>query len=152
MRIIIRFILVTISICILISCCNEHDDNSGIIIINFNIGDDSQKYDCLNLPDTICICDDSTYRAVFKITSTNSKCNDIVIPNVDFTIHSVLIYQKSLGGRIYYHRNVQVDSLNKIVIYSISTTKCFCADVCENNDQNIVLVPKIGKDYKIKYK
>jgi hypothetical protein len=152
MNIALRFILALISINLLISCCNEHDDSSGIIVSDLQIGDYWQGSDCLNLPDTVCIREDSAYQRIFKIDSTISTCKGIVLPSIDFNKNSILIYQKNGGGRIFFHRNVQVDSAKKVVIYSISTTRCFCADKCENADQNIVVVPKIGRDYKIEYK
>ena len=152
MKIILKFILVLICTCMLISCCNEHDDNNGIIISDLNVGDNWQGYDCLNLPDTVCIRDDSSYRKIFKIDTTKSTCKGLVLPTIDFNKNSILIYQKNEDGRIFFHRNVQVDSVNKLITYSISTTRCFCPDKCENADQNIVVVPKIGIDYKVKFK
>jgi hypothetical protein len=146
------FISTLISINLLISCCNEHDDSSGIIVSELKIGDYWQSYDCLKLPDTLCIKDDSTYQKIFKIDPTNSTCNGLILPSIDFNKNSILVYQKNEGGRTFYHRNVQVDSTNKIITYSISTTQCFCPDKCESFNQNIVVVPKIDKDYIIKFK
>jgi hypothetical protein len=152
MKIVVMFFLLLISVSILISCCNEHNDSEGIIVSDLKVGDYSQSYDCLNLPDTICIRDDSTYQEIFKIDSKKSSCKGLILPSIDFNKNSILIYQYHEGGRIFFHRNVQVDSINKVITYYISTTRCFCPDKCENTDQNIVIVPKIGKDYKVKYK
>jgi hypothetical protein len=151
MEVVIRFILLLIYVSVLISCCNEHDDNTGIIISDLRFGDYPLGDNSLKLPDTICIRDDSTYQRIFKIDSTKSN-GELGLPSIDFSKNSILIYQKNESGRIYFHRSVQADSVNKVITYSISTTRCFCPDKCDNSDQNIVVVPKIGKDYKIIYK
>jgi hypothetical protein len=144
---------IVLAVCLYLftSCCNEHDDNSGMIMSDFHVGDFSQGYDCFNLPDTICIRDDSTYQKVFKTETTKSSCAGLSLPLIDFNKNSILIYQKG-GGLEYYHRQVQIDTVGKIVIYSISTTRCFCPDKCSRANQNMVIVPKIGKDYKVQFK
>ena len=146
-------------ISIIISCCNEHDEDSGIIKSDYAIGGtynfDGNSYnvdnDCLLTPDTACIRNDSIYKSLFKIDSS-SYCKAAILPTIDFNKYSILVNRKSTSGRVYFHRNVIVDSINKTIIYQISTTYCHCIDICFSKASNIVLVPAISMDYKIIYK
>ena len=151
MKFIIRFLFTLIYTSTLISCCHEHSESNGVIISDFKVGTDKQTYDCLSLPDTACIRDDSTYRAVFKINSSRETCNGLVLPKIDFNKNSILIYKKDIGGRLFFHRDVLINSNTRVVTYIIATSKCFCPDKCETYDQNIVVVPKIGKEYTVRF-
>jgi hypothetical protein len=135
-------------------CCNKEDTNSGAIVSNLDIGnlDDFTQMDCYSYLDTLCILNDSTYQAAFTLNSPSSKCKAVLKPNVDFEKYSILIYRKLEGGNLVFHRHVAIDTINKLVTYRISTDNCFCADKCETESFNIVLIPKIGKDYKVEYK
>jgi hypothetical protein len=135
------------------SCCNETDENSGIIHSNLSIeGFYVVTYDCLNLPDTACIRDTNQFNEIFKFTGTNSDCGKIILPEIDFTKFSILINHKSGGGKLFYHRTVNVDSIFKIVTYLITIESCPVFVDYETDSYNLILVPKIGNDYKIDYK
>jgi hypothetical protein len=143
----------------MISCCNEHNEDSGIIKSDYTIGgtDNSNGLNynvdirCLLTPDTACIRNDSVYKALFKIDST-SECKNAILPTIDFNKYSLLVNRKSVSGNVYFHRNVFIDSINKTITYQISLEYCHCADMCHSEESNIVLVPAISKDYKIIYK
>jgi hypothetical protein len=147
-----RFLSLLILIFIVLSCCHEQNDSSGVIVSDYKIGDYYEGIECLETPDTACIRDESTYKAMFILDTTSNNCKGLTLLNVDFTKYSILINHKQNGGRIFFHRNVTVDSVNKLVTFQITTTSCFCPDKCVNTDLNIVLVPKIDKTFKIIYK
>jgi hypothetical protein len=134
------------------SCCNEHDDNNGIIVSDYKIeGDYEDTYYCLKTPDTACVRDNLTYKTLFVVDTISNNCKRLILPSIDFSQYSLLVNRKWTNGNIYYHRNVTVDSLNKTVTFQISTSSCFCPDKCSRFDLNIVIVPKISSDYKIIY-
>lgn len=142
-----------IIITIITSCCNESDENSGIIwsdlyIEQFGI----TNYYCLDLPDTACVRSKDQYNELFKIVGQSKVCNEIVIPEVDFSKFSILINHRTNKGKKFYHKNVTVDSNNKVVTYLISIESCPIVVDSETESYNIVLVPKIGEDYKVEYK
>ena len=145
-------IYLVLLISIIISCCSEHDEDSGIIKGDYRISDDFTNIECLKTPDTACIRNELKYRDLFVIDTSAHVCKNMVLPTIDFNKYSLLVNRKNTRGNLYFHRNVIVDSINKIITYQISTTSCFCADVCESNNLNIVLVPSISSDYKIIYK
>ena len=147
-------LLVLSLIVILGSCCNESGSSSGQIISDFEVTNyqEYKHYDCYNIIDPICIRNDSTYEKTFTLASQNNDCNELILPSVDFAKNSILIYPIFEGSRAYFTRNVQIDSLNKVVTYTISIDKCFCPGKCETFDYNMVLVPAIGIDYEIEYK
>ena len=135
------------------SCCNESDENSGIIQVNLQIeGFSKTSYHCLDLPDTACIRDDIQFVEMFKITGTDPDCDKIKLPEVNFSSYSILINHKDNGEKLFYHRTVTVDSTNRIVTYLISTVSCPGFVETETESYNLVLVPKIGNDYIIEYK
>ena len=133
------------------SCCHEHGDDEGIILSLYKISDGPSHANCLKTPDTACIRTDSELTALFVLNTTSDGCSGLSLPTIDFNKYSLLVNRKKTGGRIFFHRNVKVDSANKTVTYQITTTKCFCPDKCANDALNIVVVPKIGNDYKIIY-
>jgi hypothetical protein len=141
------------------SCCNEHNEDSGIIKSEYILGGSNTlggsnynvDIDCLITPDTACIRNDSEYKELFRIDSV-SYCKNATLPSIDFNKYSLLVNRKSILGRVYFHRNVVVDSLNKIITYQISIQYCRCIDVCHSQESNIVLVPAISKDFRIVYK
>ena len=50
------------------SCCNEHDENNGIIVTDYKIeGDYADQYYCLKTPDTACVRDTLTYHTLFVV-------------------------------------------------------------------------------------
>jgi hypothetical protein len=136
------------------ACCNKEDENSGAIISDLIISDlkDYQQIDCYSFLDTLCIRDDSTYEATFTLDPQKAGCNNISRPFVDFSGNSILIYSRFESANLRFNRNVTIDSVKKTVTYTISTDKCFCADKCFTEDFNMVLVPRIGRDYRIIYK
>lgn len=134
------------------SCCNENDENSGIILSDYKIGTDYFYPYYLITPDTACIRDDLTYRTKFVIDTTCNNCKNVTLPEIDFSKVSLLVNRKTIHGRTYFHRDVTVDSISKIITFQITTTGCYCPDKCESLDLNIVIVPKISDDYKIIYK
>ena len=135
------------------SCCNESNENSGVIQSDLNIdGFYIVTYKCLDLPDTVCIRDSAKYEEIFKVKGTDSDCGKIKLPNVDFAKYSILVNHKDNSGKIFYHWSVTVDSTNKIVTYLISTVSCPIFVDYETESYNIILVPKIGNDFKIRYK
>jgi hypothetical protein len=134
------------------SCCHEQDDNSGAILTDYKIGADYFYPHCLTTPDTACIRDDSSYRESFIIDTTCYNAKNLTLPTIDFSKYSLLVNRKFWSGRVYFQRNVTVDSINKIVTYQITTTSCFCPDKCESFALNIVIVPRISNDYKVIYK
>ncbi|HNX65945.1 MAG TPA: hypothetical protein PKH02_03630 [Bacteroidales bacterium] len=141
-------------IALLSSCCNEENVNMGLIVSNLEIPDFDQNYDggCYNIPDTLCIKDDDTYRKTFARISYTSDCNTLTLPPVDFSEYSILIYKRFVMANARFHRNVIINIPNKMVVYTITTRNCFCADVCESFSYNIVLIPKVGDGYKVIYK
>jgi len=135
------------------SCCNESNQNFGFIICELNIdGFHISNYHCLNLPDTACIRDSVQFSKIFKISGTDSDCEKIKIPEIDFEKYSILINHKFDKGKKFYQRNVEIDSLNKIVTYLIDIESCMILVDSETESYNIVIVPKIDNNYKIDYK
>jgi hypothetical protein len=142
----IHFLLIfTFFSIFIVSCCNENDTTSGVIISNIDLED--INYSNLDIPDTGCIQTDSSYKAL--VTEPSLRDN---MPYVDFSQQSVLINYKAVNGRIYCDRNVISDSTKKIVTYSVFTKSCRCMDKCKTYDYNIVIVPKIPMGYKLVYK
>jgi hypothetical protein len=148
-KIIIHLVLFSLVIFTVSSCCNKDNTNSGKIISDFEIQNYNIYTDqsCLNIPDTICIRYDTTFTRIFK-----TDCKGPIIPHVDFTKNSLLIYQKHQEGIVLFHRDVKFDTIAKIVKYTINFSKCFCYDKCETNDYNMIIVPRIPDNYKIVYK
>ena len=146
--------IVFLCFCILQSCaCNKHNSNSGIIESDFNFTNGyANPIECLKIADTLCIRDDSTYKNIFKIDYYNSNCKDLYLPKIDFDKNSILVYNTQERGNLYFNRNVLVDSIHKIVTYNIKTSSCYCYDVCESPELNIVIVPRIDKSYKVIFK
>lgn len=149
-----KFNIVVLCLLILQSCvCNKHNTNSGIIESDFNFTNGyANPVECLTMADTLCIRDDSTYKNLFKIDYYNPNCKFLHLPTIDFDKNSILVFNANLRGNLYYHRDVNVDSIHKIVTYQIKVSNCFCYDVCESPDLNIVIVPRIDKTYKVIYK
>jgi hypothetical protein len=147
-------LMICFLMCLLNGCCNENEDSSGSISADLDISNytDWDDYGCFHFPDTMCIRDDSTYQQQFKIISSDDDCKQLSLPVIDFSKYSLLVYRKSEGGRIFYHRNVSIDTVNKIVRYSISNSKCFCPDKCQSGSLNMVLIPKVGNEYAVEYK
>jgi hypothetical protein len=140
--------------CILVislaSCCDEEDSSKGAIVQDIAVPD--FLFHCISsLPDTMAIRDDSTYAAVFRIDSMERDCDEISFPAIDFSKNSVLVFPKLNGDRDYYQRFVEIDTLNKEVIYSIAVTSCYCVDKCISDNLNIVVVPRIEADYVVKF-
>ena len=149
----LRIFIISFIGLVMYSCCNESDENSGIIHSDLSIdGFYIVTYDCLNLPDTACIRDENQYNEIFRIIGTDSDCGKIIMPEIDFAKYSILINHKSGGGKHFYHRTVNVDSTAKIVTYLITSESCPVFTDYETDSYNLVLVPKIGTDYKIDYK
>jgi hypothetical protein len=138
---------------IISSCCNETDENFGIIQNNLNIeGFGITSYHCLNLPDTCCIRNNNQFAELFKVIGTNPDCDKIILPEVDFTKYSLLINHKENSGKKFYHKTVSVDSANKIVTYLITYESCPIFVDSRTESYNIVIVPRIGDEYRIEYK
>ena len=140
--IILAFTLLSL---IIESCCDENDSYSGVIISVIDL--DFINYTNLNLPHTGCIQTDSSYKSLVTEPSLWDE-----MPLVDFTKQSVLINYKHVNNRIFCDRNVIIDSIKKNVTYTVFAESCNCMDKCKNYDYNIVIVPKIGSDFKILYK
>jgi hypothetical protein len=151
---IFEFTILVLFIGFLSSCCNEKDENSGSIISNFSI-DNFNEYNyfhCFDLYDTICIRNDSVYKKIFSLKDQKTECTSIILPKIDFSKNSILIYYVNSGGRTYFHRHVEIDTLNKLVTYTIATVGCFCPDKCISSSYNIVIVPRIKDNFKVEYK
>jgi hypothetical protein len=152
---IFRKISILVSLILLTnSCCNKSNENSGSIIADLNIDNFPyyQQLDCYNIPDTCCIRDDSTYKSIFSIIAPSSNCDQLTLPNIDFEKTSILIYKIFEHSIAYFHKNVEIDTMNKTATYSISISHCICPDQCRTYSYNIVVVPKIPIDYKIIFK
>lgn len=137
------------------SCCQEQDENSGAIIevFTFDNLDEYHYKRCLELPDTMCIRTDSVYKKTFSLSYYKPGCGQLSIPEVDFSINSILIFHKFEYGNLYFHRVVTIDTVGKVVTYEIHNTKCIClGTTCIRESYNVVLVPRIPEDYKIEYK
>jgi len=135
------------------SCCNEKNENSGIIISDYKIEEADYFYPSyLITPDTACIRDDISYRTKIVIDTSYNSYKNLTLPVIDFSKVSLLVNRKFPNGRIFFQRSVYVDSVSKTVTFQITTTSCYCPDKCESLDLNIVIVPKISSDYKIIYK
>jgi hypothetical protein len=136
------------------SCCNEKNDFTGAVIEEYTIeGNYSYlSYQCLGLIDALCIKNDSAYKSVFKINTADTICADFVLPAIDFEKYTILVSPQSDMKRTFYHKNVDIDSANKLITYTITTTRCMCADVCESFSLNMVAIPKISDDYRIEFK
>ena len=137
--------LISSYLLIIAACCNESDSNSGLIISKLDI--DYINYTLLDIPDTSCIRSDSSYKILVVDISEQSN-----LPYINFDKYSILTNLKLENGRIFCDRIVTVDSLNKTVTYTVKTKSCKCMDKCDNSDYNMVLVPKIGNDYKVIFK
>jgi hypothetical protein len=138
---------------LLLGCCNKEDENGGAIIADLNIPDlnDFDQRECYSYLDTLCILNDSAYQAAFNFYTPSSKCKAISRPYVDFNKYSILIYKKFEGGNVRFYRHVTIDTIARIVTYRISNENCFCPDKCETESFNIILIPKISKDYRVEY-
>ena len=138
------------------SCCSVTTENFGIIQSELKISNfDISVYPCMNLPDTACIRDSIEYQQMFKITRNDSTCLKIQLPPVDFNKNSVLLNHKSGNKRIAFHRYVLVDSLTKIVTYLVEEESCpnnHSMVAYYSDSYNIVLVPRISKEYLMKFK
>ncbi len=146
-------IYLTIFTFLAVSCCNEHDENSGLITGDFIVeGFSNADFYCLSLPDTACIRDSAAYAKIFKVTASYNDCANIRLPEVDFSKYSILINHKSSGGRHFYHRSVTLDARNKTYTYLITTGTCTEFTHNTTESYNMVKVPAIGKDYKVVYK
>jgi hypothetical protein len=149
----LKILKLIVVVLLLNSCCNESNENSGIIQANLEIeGFYNTSYHCLNLPDTACIRNDSLFVEIFKITGTDADCGEITLPEVDFSNFSILINHKKNSEKLFYHRTVTVDSTNRIVTYLVSTVSCPSYADTETESYNLVLVPKIGNDFIVEYK
>jgi len=125
----------------------------GLIVSDLQISDFDEVHDvsCYNIPDTLCIRDDATYRKTFARISFTSDCSTLTLPPVDFSEYSILIYKRYEHGNVRFHRNVIVNTHNKVVVYTITTRNCYCADACRTVSYNMVLVPKVEQGYKVIY-
>ncbi len=137
-------------LCIFVSACCKRDESAGDIVSDINI-DNLGNLACYKLPEQLCIRDDSTFQAIFKLTSSNTGCDTIHLPVVDFSKNSVLLYLKSSADNRHFQRQVTIDNDSKAVHYVINSSKCYCADKCETISLNMVLVTKIPADYKVEF-
>lgn len=145
------FFILNMLIILISSCCDEKDSSSGSISSDVEIKNYQhwENYNCYKFNDCLSVLDDSTFKSIFRKDSSNNDCKDLELPTIDFSKFSLLVYKKFDNSRLYYHRSVYIDHQNKVVTYSISTTNCFCADVCESSSLNMVLIPKIDSTYKV---
>jgi hypothetical protein len=149
--VLIEIILLSVA---LNSCCNKHDENSGVILADFEIENypDWRIKNCYNLPNTYCIVDDSTYKKIFSRGVHTSECPILKLPALDFSKVSLLIFKKDMPTPTNFNRNVEIDTIQKIISYSIKVKRYFCPDASGSLSYNMVIVPKIGNDYRIEYK
>lgn len=133
------------------SCCKQKDTLSGQAIQEIFIEHlyEEPGSSCFNLPSQICIRTDSAYHELFKLKS-GASCDALVLPFIDFSKYSLLIYWKEDGARVFYNTNVQIDSTQKTVQFSIGVTgQCACPDKCLRQEYHLVLTPKIADDYVV---
>lgn len=144
-----NIILLIVGITFLNSCqdkCNKSDEvNEGLIISTFDI-----DWNCDNTH-TACIFNLKEFEDYAQSNNCGKETNP-VLPNVDFSKHSILIYNIIESGCVIFNRNVTIDSTKKTVTYSIYHTKCRCGYVVMDIwtvENNMVLVPKIPEDYEV---
>lgn len=138
---------------LLSGCCRERDSTGSQILEEIHLNNlfEPPGNDCYLLPETYCIRDDSTFKALFK-PKTASGCDSISLPSIDFSQYSVLLYYRMDGGRVFYDKQVVFDTTLKQVTYAIRISgNCFCPDKCMRQDYNLVLVDKVPDNYTVVY-
>lgn len=141
--------MVLILIQLISACCRKKDSNSGEIEAEITIENTGPPgLGCLIIADTFCIRTDSVYRNFFKQDTNRKNCPVLDLPFIDFNKHTLLGNFRS-GRRDFYHRKVNINHDDRIVTYEITKTSCSCADVCFRASYNMVLIPKLGKDYRV---
>lgn len=149
----VKLILLIIGLSVSYSCkdqCDRSDEvNSGEIITKFDI-----TWNCNNTHNA-CVRN----LQEFKDYAQSNNCikdSEPDLPYVDFSTHSILIYNIVESGCCIFNRNVSIDSTKKIVTYSIDHIRCGCGGIVAMDvwtvDNNMVLVPKIPEDYTINFK
>lgn len=138
---------------LIVACCREKDSNSGDILSEIDVSYTAYFYSdsCYQVPEKCYIISDSIYQKTFSKLSSNSNCETLTLPAIDFSQYSLLIYKTYDNENIYYHRNVVRDAANKKVTYSITTSKCACPDKCVRIELNGVLIPKIDSAYTVTF-
>lgn len=138
---------------LLSGCCRERDSVGVQILEEIHLDHlfEPPGKDCYQLPGTYCIRDDSTFKALFK-TKTASGCDSISLPSIDFSRYSVLLYYRQDGGRVFYDKQVALDTIDKELTYTIRISgNCFCPDKCMRQDYNLVMVNKVPLNYTVVY-
>lgn len=132
-----------------IKCNNSDEVNGGVIIAKFDI-----YWNCDNAHNT---CVRNLQEFIDYAQSNNCGTETtIVLPNVDFSQHSVLINNIVESGCCIFNRDVSIDTINKMVTYSIEYIRCGCEGFVGMDiitvANNMVLVPKIPEDYVVEFK
>jgi len=73
--------------------------------------------------------------------------------NIDFNTYSILGFETYYTDSAFFDRNVSIDTSNKIIYYDVKITydlKRFKISGRVYSEANLVLIPKVTKDYKIK--
>ena len=148
----VKLILLIIGLSFTYSCqdkCDKSDEVSGgLIITKFDI-----YWNCNNTH-SACIRNFQEFENYAQLNNCGTETTP-VLPNVDFSQHSVLIYNIVEDGCCIFNRNVAIDTTKKMVTYSIDHIKCGCGVVFAMDiwtvDNNMVLVPKIPEDYDIDF-
>jgi hypothetical protein len=136
------------------SCnCKKKDKVSGEIINDIEIDKlfEAPNGRCYNLPKKFCVYNDSAFNEIFKLKNA-TDCDAIVLPSIDFSKFSLLVYWREDNGNVTYEKNISIDSTNKTVTYTIQINDhCACPDKCMRNGYNMVLTKKISEDYTVNY-
>lgn len=84
-----------------------------------------------------------------KALKQGSFCN---YNNIDFSRYSILGFETFYTDSAYFERNVSIDTSNKLIYYDVKITddlKRFKIRGRVYSEANLVLIPKVTKDYKI---
>jgi hypothetical protein len=84
-----------------------------------------------------------------KALKQGSICN---YNNIDFSRYSILGFETFYTDSAYFERNVSIDTSNKLIYYDVKITddlKRFKIRGRVYSEANLVLIPKVSKNYKI---
>jgi hypothetical protein len=85
-----------------------------------------------------------------KALAQGSICN---CNSIDFNINSLLGFETFYTDSAFFNRNVSIDTINKIIYYNVKITRDIRRFKIRGRvytETNLVLIPKVTKDYKIK--
>jgi len=136
---------------LLISCykqkaCFEENKNSGQIVkvLGNCKKDGGGDFAEIAIDDAYVYLSDATYK---RDVSQGGLCN---FENIDFNLYSLVGCEVTYLDSAFFNRQITIDHTNKIIHYNIIVTSSKRRFQFRNRvfaESNMVLIPKISKDY-----